>query len=214
MDEDGHLLLILHQVPQASDDEVRTAVLFWRQPEGTWKSAPQAGGLSALEEHLKIYREKIHALDHDVESAANPTDYFEVMQEVQPVLRSTRHLLDVLQGARQARKEEAALIGLRDMAAVLERAIELAAGDAKAGMDFSLAKSAQEQSQAAHRSNLEARRLNRLVAFFFPLATLVSFFSMDNAGRVLASGSSWVVVLAGVLFGALVLFVITRGRSE
>lgn len=214
MDEDGHLLLILHQVPQASDDEVRTAVLFWRQPEGTWKSTPQAGGLSALEEHLKTYREKIHALDHDVESAANPTDYFEVMQEVQPVLRSTRHLLDVLQGARQARKEEAALIGLRDMAAVLERAIELAAGDAKAGMDFSLAKSAQEQSQAAHRSNLEARRLNRLVAFFFPLATLVSFFSMDNAGRVLASGSSWVVVLAGVLFGALVLFVVTRGRSE
>lgn len=214
MDEDGHLLLILHQVPKASDDEVRTAVLFWRQPDGTWKSTPQPGGLSALEEHLKSYREKIHALDHDVESAANPTDYFEVMQEVQPVLRSTRHLLNVLQGARQARKEEAALIGLRDMAAVLERAIELAAGDAKAGMDFSLAKSAQEQSQAAHRSNVEARRLNRLVAFFFPLATLVSFFSMDNAGRVLASGSSWGVVVAGVLFGALVLFVVTRGRNE
>lgn len=214
MDEEGHLLLILHQVPQASDDEVRTAVLFWRQPDGTWKSTPQPGGLSALEEHLKAYREKIHALDHAVESATNPTNYFEVMQEVQPILRSTRHLLNVLQGARQARKDESALIGLRDTAAVLERAIELVAGDAKAGMDFTLAQSAQEQSLAAHRSNVEARRLNRLVAFFFPLATLVSFFSMENPGRVLQSGDSWVVVLAGVLFGALVLFVVTRGKSE
>ena len=121
MDEEGHLLLILHQVPQAADDEVRTAALFWRQPDGTWKSTPQPGGLSALEEHLKAYREKIHDLDTAVESAASPGDYFAVMQEVQPVLRATRHLLDVLQGARQARNEEAGLIGYRDSAAELER---------------------------------------------------------------------------------------------
>ncbi|MDQ8190629.1 hypothetical protein [Roseibacillus persicicus] len=213
MDEDGHLLLILHQVPQASDDEVRTAALFWRQPDGTWKSTPQPGGLSALEEHLKAYREKIHHLDAMEEKAANPSDYFEVMQEVQPVLRATRHQLEVLQAARQARKDEAALIGLRDSAAVLERAIDLAAGDAKAGMDFSLAKSAQEQSQAAHRSNVEARRLNRLVAFFFPLATLVSFFSMENTGQVLGSPMSWGVVAAGVLFGCFVLVAVTRGKG-
>lgn len=214
MDEEGHLLLILHQVPQASDDEVRTAALFWRQPDGTWKSTPQPGGLSALEEHLKAYREKIHRLDTAVEKAADPSDYFAVMQEVQPVLRAARHQLEVLQAARQARKDEVALIGFRDTAAVLERAIDLAAGDAKAGMDFSLAKSAQEQSLAAHRGNLEARRLNRLVAFFFPLATLVSFFSMSNTSEVLTSPLSWLVVAAGVIFGSIVLVAVTSDKRS
>ena len=213
MDEEEHLLLILHEVPNASDDEVRTAALFWRRPDGSWKSTPQAGGLAALEEHLKAYREKIHGLDHEVEKATGPQEYFAIMQEVQPVLRSTRHLLEVLQAARQARKNEAALIGFRDEAAGLERGADLVAGDAKAGMDFSLAKSAQEQSEATHRSNIEASRLNRLVAFFFPLATLVSFFSMSDAGLVLGTASNWVVVALGIVFGAIVLGVVTRGKK-
>ena len=213
MDEEGHLLLILHEVPKASDDEVRTAALFWRKPDGGWKSSPQPGGLAAIEEHLKAYRDKIHGLDHEVEKAAGPQEYFAIMQEVQPVLRSTRHLLEVLQAARQARKDETALIGFRDEAAGLERGADLVAGDAKAGMDFSLAKSAQEQSEATHRSNIEASRLNRLVAFFFPLATLVSFFSMSDAGLVLGTASNWVVVALGIVFGAIVLFVVTRGKK-
>lgn len=214
MDEEGHLLLILHAVPQASDDEVRTAALFWQKPDGTWKSAPGAGGLGALEEHLKAYREKIHGLDHEVEKAEGPKAYFAIMQEVQPVLRSTRHLLEVLQAARQARRDEAALIGFRDEAASLERGADLVTGDAKSGMDFSLAKSAQEQSEATHRSNLEASRLNRLVAFFFPLATLVSFFSMSDPGRVMGSLSNWIVVGIGVVFGAIVLSLVTRGNRK
>ena len=213
MDEEGHLLLILHTVPSASDDEMRTAALFWCNPEGKWKSASEPGGLAALEEHLKAYSEKIHGLDTEVEKATGPKEYFEVMQEVQPVLRSTRHLLEVLQGARQARKDEAALIGFRDKAAGLERGADLVAGDAKAGMDFSMAKSAQEQSEATHRSNIEASRLNRLVAFFFPLATLVSFFSMSDAGLVLGTASNWVVVALGIVFGAIVLFLVTRGKK-
>ncbi|MGJ8726300.1 MAG: hypothetical protein ACSHYB_17260 [Roseibacillus sp.] len=213
MDEEGHLLLILHAVPNASDDEVRRAALFWRKPDGSWKSAPEPGGSGALEEHLKGYRTKIHGLDSEVEKATGPKEYFAIMQEVQPVLRSTRHLLEVLQAARQARKDEAALIGFRDEAAGLERGADLVAGDAKAGMDFSLAKSAQEQSEATHRSNLEASRLNRLVAFFFPLATLVSFFSMSDAGLVLGTVSNWVVVALGIVFGAIVLGLVTRGNK-
>ena len=40
MNEDGHILLLLHQVPRSEDDEVRAAVVFWRNPAGEWKSAP------------------------------------------------------------------------------------------------------------------------------------------------------------------------------
>ena len=212
MDEEGHLLLILHAVPSASDDEQRTGVLFWRKPDGTWKSAPEPGGLAALQGHLEAYREKIHRLDSEVEKATGPKDYFGIMQEMQPVLRATRHLMEVLQAARQARRDESALIGFRDEAGGLERGADLVAGDAKAGMDFSLAKSAQEQSEATHRSNLEASRLNRLVAFFFPLATLVSFFSMSDPGQVMGSVSNWLVVGLGVVFGVIVLGLVTRGK--
>ncbi len=55
MNEDGHLLLLLHQVPRAEDDEVRSAVVIWRNPTGEWKSAPLAGGLSGLEAHLAFF---------------------------------------------------------------------------------------------------------------------------------------------------------------
>ncbi|MBK1835577.1 hypothetical protein [Roseibacillus ishigakijimensis] len=144
MDEEEHLLLIVHQVPQAADDEKRTAALFWRQPEGAWKSTPEPGGLTALDELLKSYRETIHGLDQAVESAAEPQDYFRIMQEIQPVLR--------------------------------------------------------------------AARLNRLVAFFFPFATLVAFFSMGDVAAIYAAGSSWLVALAGMIFGALVWALVTRGK--
>lgn len=214
MDEEGHLLLILHAVPKASDEERRQPVLFWRNPEGQWKSSPQAGGLAALEEHLKTYTEVIHQLDADIEAAVCPEQYFIAMQEIQPVMRSTRHLMKVLQAAREARREEAPLIELRDRAGDLDRAIELVAGDAKAGMDFTLARAAQEQAAVGIRNNLEARRLNRLVAFFFPLATLVSFFSMSNAGEVLSSALSWAVVAVGILFGVIVLIAVTQGKNS
>lgn len=213
MDEEGHLLLILHEVPKASDEERRQAALFWRQPDGQWKSTPQPGGLSALEEHLKSYNRVIHQLDADIEAASCPEQYFLAMQEIQPVQRSTRHLMQVLQSAREARRDEAALIGLRDRAGDLDRAIDLVAGDAKSGMDFTLARAAQEQAAASQRSNLEARRLNRLVAFFFPLATLVSFFSMGNTAEVLLSPMSWIVVAMGVIFGGLVLLLVTSGKK-
>lgn len=213
MDEEGHLLLILHAVPKASDEELRQAALFWRSPDGIWKSSPTPGGLMALEEHLKSYSAVIHKLDSDIEAASCPEQYFLAMQEIQPVSRSTRHLLAVLQGAREARRDEAALIGLRDHAGDLDRGIDLVAGDAKAGMDFTLARAAQEQAEASQRSNLEARRLNRLVAFFFPLATLVSFFSMADVGEVMGTVGNWVVVALGVVFGALVLALVTRGKG-
>ena len=69
MNEDGHLLLLLHQVPKVEDNELRTAVVFWRNPAGEWKGVPLGGGLSGLEAHLASYRSAIHGLDEAVEAA-------------------------------------------------------------------------------------------------------------------------------------------------
>lgn len=204
MDEEGHLLLLLHAPPTAEDDEVRQAVVFWRNPLGEWKSAPLGGGLSGLDAHLASYRTVIHRLDNEVETAKTAREYFDVMRHMHPMQRATRSLLDVMQAARELRPEETKLISLRDQAADLERAIELVAADAKAGMDFSIAENAAQQALSAEQANQEARRLNRLAAFFFPLVTLVSIFGMNPPGRVKEYGGFWAIVAIGIVLGFIV----------
>lgn len=212
MDEDGHLLFILHQPPEPEDNEVRKALLIWMQPSGEWKSTPESGGLAALDANLAAYRKNIHALDEAVDTAKTPREYFEVMRHVHPLLRATRNLLAVTQEARESRPDERRLITLRDQAADLERAIDLVASDAKAGMDFALAENTEEQSRSAHEAMLEARKLNRLVAFFFPLATLVAVFGMNPPGEVLNLSGFWLVIFAGVLAGVAVRFLPAGSR--
>lgn len=213
MDEDGHLLLILHQAPEPEDDEVRKPVLFWCPPTGEWKSFPEGGGLAALESHLEAYRKNIHAQDEAVEAANTPRQYFEVMKHVNPLLRSTRNLMAVMQEARQVRPDERRLINLRDRTVDLERAIELVANDAKSGMDFALAENTEEQSRFAYEANLEARKLNRLVAFFFPLATLVAVFGMSPPGDVIKMPGFWLVILGGIIAGFIV-HLLPRGGKK
>ncbi|MDP0491590.1 MAG: hypothetical protein Q7Q71_11110 [Verrucomicrobiota bacterium JB023] len=212
MDAEGHLLLILHAVPQPEDEESRQGVFFWQAADGQWKSAPERGGLKALQAHLGSYRKAIHGVDALTDKATRPEDYFEALQRAHPLLRSTRNLLSVLQSAREARRLDPSLIALRDEAVDLERAIDLTTQDAKVGMDFSLAKSAQEQAAFAHQAAAEARRLNLLAAFFFPLATLVAIFGMNSPRDVLADGSLVGVIVVGVMIGFIVLLAVMGGK--
>lgn len=203
MDEEGHILIILHDVPTPEDDEVRRAFVLWGNPEGEWKSSPESGGLGGLDRHLESYEKAIHALDDDVEAADSPEDYFEVMKRAHPLLRSTRNQLAVLEALRKARSDDRRLIVMRDRAVDLERAIDMATGDAKVGMEFSRAMNAEAQAEAANQATCEARRLNRLVAFFFPLATLVAIFGMNAPGEVLGMSGFWSVLVAGIAAGLL-----------
>jgi len=214
MSDDGHLLLILHRAPTPDDDEVRHAALFWREPSGQWRSSPEAGGLDALEAHLRAYAKSIHALDQQVDNATTPSDYFAVLRWVNPLLRSSRHQLTVLQAAREAQPDERRLINARDLAAEIERAVDLVATDARAGMEYSLARSSAEQAHFAHEATLEARKLNRLVAFFFPLATLVAVFGMNPPESVLVSQAFWMVIAAGAVAGLVVLTAVTFARKR
>ncbi len=207
MQEDGHLLLLLHRAPRPEDDEIRKPFVAWRNPAGEWQTAPKAGGLAGLEGHVAAYRAEIHEADNKVEKAKLPRDYFEVMHGVTPLQRSTRHLYEVLQKTRDALRgesDESKFINLRDQAADLERAVELVAADSKSGMDFTMAESANQQAISAQGANLEARRLNRLVAFFFPLATLVAIFGINPPKMVVQDSSFWAVLVAGIALGALV----------
>lgn len=215
MNEEGHLLLLLHQPPRAEDDEVRAPMVVWRNPAGEWKSAPAGGGLTGLEAHIASYRTAIHELDELVEVAKSARDYFDVMRRMHPLQRSTRNLLEVMQATRQALPDETRVINLRDQAVDLERAIELVAADAKAGMDFTVAESAAQQAQSAEVANHEARRLNRLAAFFLPLATLVSLFGMNPPESIYRNPGFWAVLAAGLVLGFLVHAVVSvRSRKK
>lgn len=209
MNEEGHLLLILHQVPKSEDDEVRTAVLIWRNPAGEWKSHPSSGGLAGLDAHLASYRSAIHQLDEDVEAAQTPRQYFEVMRRMHPVQRSTRNMAEVLQAARQALPDESRMINMRDQAVDLERGIELIAADAKAGMEFTMAEAASQHALSAMEASQEARRLNRLAAFFFPLATLVAVFGINAPDEVVRYPSFWKVVVCGTVLGLVVYSIVS-----
>jgi hypothetical protein len=203
IDGDGHLLLLLHQVPQSEDDEVRTAAVFWRNPAGEWKSAPIGGGLTGLQAHLASYQTAVHDLDAAVEVAKSARDYFDVIRRMNPLQRATRNMSAAVQALRQALPGDTRIITLRDTAIDAERAIELAAADAKAGMDFTVAESATQQAAAAEVANQEARRLNKLAAFFLPLATLVGVFGMNPPETFFHETSFLLVLAAGVALGLL-----------
>jgi len=142
-------------------------------------------------------------------------EFFDVMREMHPLQRATRSMLDAIQEMRQTLPDDSRIITIRDQAADLERGIELVAADAKAGMDFTLAESANQQALAADVANQEARRLNRLAAFFFPLATLVAVFGMNPPDQVYHNTSFWVVLATGILMGMMVfLLVSVRNRAR
>lgn len=210
MDEEGHLLMILHAPPRPEDDEVRQPAVFWRNPAGEWKSAPAGGGLSALQGHLAAYRTVVRQLDEAVDAAHSPKEYFDVMRAINPLLRSSRNLLAVMEEARKARPDERRLIVMRDEAVDIERGADLLANDAKAGMEFSLAESGEKQAHEARVANEEARRLNRLVAFFFPLATLVAVFGMTDPGQVIRLPGFWPVIGIGIALGLMVRVLLGR----
>lgn len=214
MDEDGHLLLILHMPPRPEDNEQRTPAVFWRNPEGEWKSSPAGGGLSALQGLIASYRTLVRQLDDAVDTAHEPRQYFEVMRGINPLLRSSRNLLAVMEDARKARPDERRLILLRDETVDLERAADLLATDAKSGMDFALAENGERQAREAHQANMEARRLNRLAAFFFPLATLVAVFGMTDPVSVVSMDGFWLVIIVGVVFGLFVKALIGRSQPK
>ena len=210
MDEEGHLLLILHSPPRPDDDEVRTPVVFWRNPQGEWKSSPAGGGLAALHGLLADYRTIIGSLDEKVDTARKPRDYFEVMRAANPLQRTCRNLLKVMEELRKARPDERSLILLRDHAVNLERGVELVMNDARSGMEFTVAESGDEQARQAHQATEEARRLNRLVAFFFPVATLAAVFGMNQPDGILAMPGFWGVISTGVVLGWIVRGIIAR----
>lgn len=203
MAADGHLLIILHLVPGQGDLR-RRAAIFWRAPDGTWKATGEAkGNITALRSHVESFAKALADLEARVGAAKSASEYFDAVRALGPIHRTALHMHKALQEARDA-SSDPDIITLRDQAGDLERSAELLYEDAKHGLDYTIARRAEEQATRAHAIERSGHRLNRLAAVFLPVSALGGAFSMKFASGledVHAPWLFWGIFLAAFALG-------------
>ena len=96
MVSEGHLLLILHELPTEESAE-RNLRLFWRAPDGTWQSDCLGAGIAALQMHLTEYAMAVDQLDKLEDQASGSEDFFRVRHAMTPLRRASLNLHKALQ---------------------------------------------------------------------------------------------------------------------
>lgn len=180
MSEAGHLLVILHDIPDPETPSKRDARLFWRNPEGTWQSsAGGPPGIGPLKELVETYVEAADRLETRGDTARSADDWFFLIYAAGPMLRSARNMKRTLQEARELAKTDKNLIAVRDRAGDAERAFELIHAHAQEGLHYTTAKRAEEQSQGAQHMLEAAHRLNMIAAVFLPVTAVATLLGMN-----------------------------------
>jgi Mg2+ and Co2+ transporter CorA len=212
MTADGHLLLIVHEAPQAGVSE-RAGRLFWRDPTGNWRSNSLGAGFQSLASHLNEFVERVEALEKRLDAAQSADDFYSLLRTSAPLHRSARNLHATLQQAREFVPEDRDLINARDQSGEIERGLELLHSDAIHGLDFTIARQAEDQTEATFQMAVAGYRLNLLAAMFFPIATIAAVFGMnlrhglefDNTGAVF-----WTLLVVGLACGVLLTITIAK----
>jgi hypothetical protein len=212
MSAEGHLLLVLHG-PPGPDDDHRDARFFWRDAAGNWKATGMTStGILALKNHLAEFATRLDKLEARFHTAQSAAEYFELLQAIAPIHRTTRNLHVALQNARELLPNDREIISIRDRAGELEREAELLHTDTKNGMDYTVARRSEELAGRSYDMTVSAHRLNLLAALFFPIATASSIFGM-NLRHGLDPDSSeifFMVLMISLSIGALLMLLINR----
>ena len=178
MEAEGHLLIILHDPPGAEDD-FRVGQFFWRNPEGNWMPKGLKHGNHSVAELIAKYDQQVDLLDDREEVADTPDEYFNLLRDLNPLVRAANNLYNTLQKAREAVPDDRVLIVLRDSAYAMSRRVELLAADTRHALDYHIAMRTEQQAENSERMAVASYRLNLLVAFFFPIATIAGIFGMN-----------------------------------
>jgi hypothetical protein len=213
---DGHLLLILHE-PPTGDHGHRGARLFWRAPDGTWRSNALGAGVRGLRRHVDEYAQAVDRLEKAEEQADRANEYQQLLEQISPLLRAARNLYATLQEARELVREDRDLIICRDQAYAVQRSAELLNSDVQSGLQCAIARRVEDQADNSHKMAVAAHRLNLLAALFLPLATIASIFGMNLAfgfEHVYAPWPFWITVMAGILLGFLLRSTMDTGHSR
>ena len=130
---------------------------------------------------MEDYSRRVSEIDAEEDRAVDSDDYFRVLNQLAPVQRAARNLYDVLSESRKLCLEDRELINIRDNAYELVRRIDLLSSHTKTSMEYEVARRMEDQAAASHQMAVAAHQLNRLAAFFFPIATLSSILGMNVA---------------------------------
>jgi hypothetical protein len=208
MHADGHLLIVLHDVPDPTKRQRREASLFWRMPDGKWSCS--AGGpptIVPLQQHVKAYLDAAahHEALLDVAIAAD--DWYALVHSTGPLARAASNMSDALQEAREAVSADRDLITVRDLAIDAARAFELIHVHANEGLEYTTAKRAEEQSRNAEHMLGSAHRLNLIAAVFLPVTALATLFGMNLRSGLEGRADPWAfwaLVAASLLCGLVI----------
>jgi hypothetical protein len=206
MAHEGHVLMVLHEVPEPGVPE-RKGVLFWRDPKGEWKSSERGTGKAALRELLQRYAKRVDDLEAAYAAASTATTLFPVLRAITPIVRSSKHLHETLQAAREQLKLDKDIINARDAAGEVERAAELLGSEAKNALDFEMAEAAETQARLNGELAQTGHRLNMLAAIFLPLTAVGSLFGMNLPHGLESMGGPmtfWLIAIAGLLLGLVI----------
>lgn len=199
---EGHLLLILHKIPEPGNPD-REPALFWRDPGGNWKATGSGAGLAELRGLLEEFDKHVDGLEKTMEGKVSSRTYFEILQATGPLLRTVRNMHTALQQAREAVPTDRNILVARDQAGELERAVELMHADAKNGLEYMVARQTEEQAENSEQLLKAGHRLNMLIALFLPLTAIGSAFGMNMRHGL--EGITSPLLFWGTLFLGLVL---------
>ena len=213
MEAEGHLLLVLHKAPKPHQHD-RSAVFFWRKPDGKWQASNGGSGIQLLNAHIQSYNQAESELQKRYEEAEEAEDYFELLEEMTPLRRATRNLRSTLQTAREMIPLDRDLIDGRDWAESIERNLDLLYENTKNALEFRIAQRGEEQNQLSLKSVESANRLNILAAIFLPLTALASLFGMNLSSGLEGSSIAtfWSIFFLGVVSGFFLLRWVKQGR--
>jgi len=216
MQADGHLMIILHDLPRAGSDP--QARLYWRKPDGSWKSsASSATNVNALRAHIEEFVATIDALEARAASATRAKDWFSILHEVAPLHRTVHGQAATLQEARDLAKNDRELIAIRDTAQENERAVELLTTHARAGLDFTIAQNAENSVKATDHVVQSQHRLNLIAATFLPLTALGALLGTNLTSgleRWNAPYLFWGVMAAALVLGLLVRLTLPSSKPQ
>ena len=216
MHYEGHLLIVLHEPPQ-TDDHARHGRFFWRSPEGEWAATIPGKGIKSLHNHIEQYAVALRKLDDREGAADSADDYFQIQRELSPLRRAARLMHEALQDARERVLEDHEIIICRDEAGALERTADLLASDAHTGLEWAMARKAEEQAELTRRMATTSHRLNIMAAMFFPLLTIAAIFGMSlelGISRDAQPSLFWVLIVVGVVLGVVFQRMIAKGMSS
>ncbi len=208
--EEGHLLLVLHK-PPGPDDRGREGVLFWRNPAGEWQCNRGGPGPGGLKRHVQSYAELEGKLTQDYESADAMTALFDLQETLTPLVRASRGMHGAVQTAREAIKNDAFIIEVRDLAYEVERNMDLLLEDVRNAIHQAAAREAEAQAQAGKEALTASHRLNVLAALFFPLTATASLFGMSFSRGMdeHIPGMFWLILAAGLVLGFMMMSWVT-----